>query len=218
LSPAEAVELVDKALEKYPGGLVIGIAGPGEPLANPETFYTLERVREKYPDIKLCLCTNGLLLPEYIEKLSSLKINQFSMTINGVSPEIVSKIQPWVRIDGRIFLGKEGAKILIGNQLAGLQKARQKDIFIKVNTVVIPGINAEHVVDTAKTLREYGAGLMNLMPLIPIGEFRSHKPPDQVTMMRLRRECSEYLPQFLLCRQCRADAIGIPGLERKICL
>jgi nitrogen fixation protein NifB len=43
---------------------VLGIAGPGDPLANPQrTFETFRQLAEKAPDIKLCVSTNGLMLP-----------------------------------------------------------------------------------------------------------------------------------------------------------
>jgi len=43
---------------------VLGIAGPGDPLANPErTFETFRRLSLEAPDIKLCVSTNGWLCP-----------------------------------------------------------------------------------------------------------------------------------------------------------
>ena len=38
LSPEEALDLVRKVMQEHPYVKVVGIAGPGEPLANPETF------------------------------------------------------------------------------------------------------------------------------------------------------------------------------------
>ena len=69
LKPKEALERVDAVLEKYHYIKVVAIAGPGEPLANEETFETLRLVGEKYPNIILCLSTNGLLLPDRIQEL-----------------------------------------------------------------------------------------------------------------------------------------------------
>ena len=40
---------------------VMGIAGPGDPFANPEeTMETLRLVRERFPKMMLCVATNGL--------------------------------------------------------------------------------------------------------------------------------------------------------------
>ena len=44
---------------------VLGIAGPGDPLANPDrTFATFRMLAQQAPDIKLCVSTNGLALPD----------------------------------------------------------------------------------------------------------------------------------------------------------
>src|SRR5660397_91421 len=63
LSPTEASDLVDSVLRKMDNLAVVGIAGPGDPLANPEkTFSTFRLIKRKHPDLKLCLSTNGLLI------------------------------------------------------------------------------------------------------------------------------------------------------------
>jgi nitrogen fixation protein NifB len=37
--------------------------------------------------------------------------------------------------------------------------------------------------------------------------------PSCDELRRARREAVSFLPQFHLCRQCRADAVGVPGQE-----
>jgi nitrogen fixation protein NifB len=71
LTPEQAVErvrLVKLHMERQGGAQlkVVGIAGPGDPLANPRTFETFRLVREAFPEMTLCLSTNGLLLPDNI--------------------------------------------------------------------------------------------------------------------------------------------------------
>ena len=56
------MDMVKKVVDKYDYIKVVGIAGPGEPLANEETFETLRRLHEQYPDVIKCISTNGLLL------------------------------------------------------------------------------------------------------------------------------------------------------------
>ena len=68
ISPDEALELVRKYA--YNERLrVVGIAGPGEPLYNADTFKTLEKIKAAFPELIFCLSTNGLLLEEYAEML-----------------------------------------------------------------------------------------------------------------------------------------------------
>ncbi len=82
---------------------VVGIAGPGEPLANEETLETLRLIRRAYPEISLCVCTNGLSLPDRCEELQELGVRHLTVTINGFDPSVVAQIQPIVRKGGRVI-------------------------------------------------------------------------------------------------------------------
>ena len=65
LTPEEAAQKVLAVAAAMPNMSVVGVAGPGDPLANPaKTFKTFELISEQAPDIKLCLSTNGLALPK----------------------------------------------------------------------------------------------------------------------------------------------------------
>ena len=61
--PGEALAWLDNMVDcGEPVGMV-GITGPGDPLATPAiTLETLRLVRKKHPGLLLCLTTNGLLL------------------------------------------------------------------------------------------------------------------------------------------------------------
>src|SRR5512143_1402807 len=55
LTPTQAVEYLRRVGERIPDLAVVGIAGPGDPFANPEeTMETLRLVRDHDPDILLC--------------------------------------------------------------------------------------------------------------------------------------------------------------------
>ena len=68
LSLFQALAFLDEVLRKKDNISVVGIAGPGDPFANPvETVETLRRVREKYPDMLLCVASNGLNVGPYAD-------------------------------------------------------------------------------------------------------------------------------------------------------
>ncbi|MDR2696126.1 MAG: radical SAM protein, partial [Deltaproteobacteria bacterium] len=99
LSPEAAAELVDKAVLHTPSLAVAGIAGPGDPLANPElTLRTFELVRRRHHRLLLCLSTNGLMLAEYAADLQSLGVGHITVTINAVSPAVACRIYREARI------------------------------------------------------------------------------------------------------------------------
>jgi hypothetical protein len=56
LTPEEAAQKVLAVAEAMPQLSVVGVAGPGDPLANPaKTFKTFELIASQAPGIKLCL-------------------------------------------------------------------------------------------------------------------------------------------------------------------
>ena len=84
---------------------------------------------------------------------------------------------------------------------------------MKVNTIIMPGVNDDHIPDVAKKVSGLGADIMNLMPLVPVkgAVFEDVPPPDTLTTARLRLQCGQLLPQMTHCARCRADAVGYIG-------
>jgi len=204
LKPNVAVELAKRFMEKHPYITVIGVAGPGDPLYNRETFETFELIRNW--KIMKCLCTNGLLLPENVYKLRDLGLDFITITINCIDAEIGAKIYSYVKYNGEMFDGTDGAEILIQNQLKGL-KIASKFMIVKVNTVLIPGINDEHIVEVAKKIRNY-AYIQNIIPLIPQYKFSDVEKPSKEMLRDVRDQCSKYVKQMYHCAMCRADSAG----------
>lgn len=69
-------DYIEESLEMYNDCKIIGIAGPGDPLANPdETFSALEIVVKKYPDFKRCMCTNGFAVEDYAGKIKEIGLD-----------------------------------------------------------------------------------------------------------------------------------------------
>ena len=221
LSPDQAVKKVMAVAANIPQMTVLGIAGPGDPLANPErTFETFRQLTEKAPDIKLCVSTNGLSLPEQVEELSKHNIDHVTITINCVDPEIGAKIYPWIFWNNRRIKGKKGAKILIEQQQKGLEMLTAKGILVKVNSVMIPGVNDEHLEEVSKIVKEKGAFLHNVMPLIAEAEHGTfygvmgQRGPTHDELQDLQDKCAGDMNMMRHCRQCRADAVGMLGEDR----
>ncbi|MBD2777799.1 nitrogenase cofactor biosynthesis protein NifB [Iningainema tapete] len=221
LTPEEAAHKVLVVASKIPQMTVLGIAGPGDPLANPEkTFRTFELIADKAPDIKLCLSTNGLMLPEYVDRIKQLNIDHVTITINMIDPEIGEKIYPWVHYNRKRYRGIEGVKILHEKQMEGLQALKEADILCKVNSVMIPGVNDHHLSEVNKVIREKGAFLHNIMPLISAPEHGTHfgltgqRGPTPKELKEVQDNCAGNMKMMRHCRQCRADAVGLLGEDR----
>jgi nitrogen fixation protein NifB len=221
LSPDQAVKKVMAVAAEIPQMTVLGIAGPGDPLANPErTFSTFRQLTEKAPDIKLCVSTNGLSLPQHVDELCQHNIDHVTMTINCVDPEIGARIYPWVFWNNRRIKGKKGAAILIEQQQKGLEMLVERGVLVKVNSVMIPGVNDEHLKEVSKIVKQKGAFLHNVMPLIAEAEhgtfygIMGQRGPEHEELMALQDACAGDMNMMRHCRQCRADAVGLLGEDR----
>jgi nitrogen fixation protein NifB len=212
LTPEEALLKVREVMASEilgPVIKVIGIAGPGDPLANEETFATFRMIGREFPGLIKCLSTNGLLLPERFALLEEIGLRSLTVTINSLDPVIGAKIYQHILYRGRRLTGPEAAGILIDNQLAGVAQAAAAGMTVKVNTVLIPGINDDQVPLIARKVKELGAFVMNVMPLIPQAEFAHVAPPTPARLDELRAANERIIGQFKHCRQCRADAVGL---------
>jgi nitrogen fixation protein NifB len=211
LSPAEAVEQVRRLARSRPGEeFVVGVAGPGEPLENAGTFEALGQVHREYPALIKCVSTNGLLLEQKLPQLLDVGITTLTVTVNAPDSAIGQQIYAWVRYEGTVYRGQEAAELLIANQMRGIQAAIAAGLVLKVNTVLIPGVNDGHVVRLARRLRDLDVDLMNIMPLIPSGRMKDRRPPTCDELRTARSDCEEVIPQFRLCEQCRADVVRFP--------
>lgn len=213
MKPEEVEGYLRELLKKIPNLKVVGIAGPGDSLFNRETFETLEILKEKFPELIKCLSTNGLLLPRYARKLADLDVKTVTVTVNAVDPKILKDIVEWIYYDGEVYRGEEGAAILIKNQIEGVKRAHDEGLVVKINSVLIPEINMDHLVEVAKTFKDI-AYLQNIIPLIPLYKMKDLRPPTCEEIRKVREMCGKYLPQFRACRQCRSDAVGLLSEKR----
>lgn len=221
LTPDQAVKKVLAVASEIPQMTVLGIAGPGDSLANPaKTFETFRRLQEDAPDIKLCLSTNGLALPDYVDEICKYNIDHVTITINMVDPAVGEKIYPWIFWDHRRVTGYEAAKILHERQMLGLEMLTARGVLTKVNSVLIPGVNDEHLIEVNREVKKRGAFLHNIMPLISEAEHGTHygltgqRGPTAQELKAVQDACSGGANLMRHCRQCRADAVGLLGEDR----
>jgi len=191
-------------------GLVIGVAGPGDPLANPETFETLAAVHREYPRVLKCLSTNGLLLADMLPDILDTGLSAITVTVNAPDERVGEHVYSSVRYRGVTYRSRDAARILIENQLRGIANAIAAGLAVKVNTVLVPGVNDRHLARLAHRLRALGVRLMNIMPLLPAGQMRGLRAPTCEELQQARLDCETVIPQFRECEQCRADEIHLP--------
>lgn len=221
LTPDQAVKKVLAVASEIPQMTVLGIAGPGDALANPaKTFETFRRLQAEAPDIKLCLSTNGLALPDFVDEICKYNVDHVTITINMVDPQVGAKIYPWIFWDHRRVTGLEAATILHERQMLGLEMLTARGVLTKINSVLIPGINDEHLIEVNREVKKRGAFLHNIMPLISEAEHGTHfgltgqRGPTAQELKAVQDACAGGANLMRHCRQCRADAVGLLGEDR----
>lgn len=208
LNPDEALALVKQYAAWDHRLRVVGIAGPGDPLANQATFETLRLVHKHFSALTKCVSTNGLLLNDSLPALTQAGVEAVTVTVNAVDPEIGSQIYRYISYQGHRYQGREAAECLWESQKRGLQEAAGLGMAVKVNCVVIPGVNEHHLRTIASQVKKCGANCMNLIPLIPQADFERLVPPTPLEMKQLSRKLSGVIEQMTHCNRCRADAAG----------
>jgi nitrogen fixation protein NifB len=214
LTPQQAVYYLDRALEVSPEIRVVGIAGPADPFASPEnTLETLRLVRNRYPEMLLCVASNGLEVAAHAAELARFQVSHVTLTVNAVDAAIGAQIYAWVRSGVRILRGVDGASALLERQRLAIVELKRHGITVKINTIVMPGINDGHAVAVAREVASLGANIMNAIPLYPVvgTPFESIGEIDRAELTALRQRTAEFLPQMLHCTRCRADAVGLLG-------
>jgi nitrogen fixation protein NifB len=207
----DSLKVVERARRVCPELTVVGVAGPGDPLATDHALTALRLVRERFPDLIFCLSTNGLNLTEKAEEIAAVSVKALTVTVNAVNSKIQARICAYVRQNGLDLTGEEGGRRLIAAQLAGIKSMVRLGVVIKINTVLIPGVNDMHIGEIARTVSRTGASMINIIPLIPQFEMASFRPPTAEELALAQAQAEEQLSVFTHCRQCRADACGVPG-------
>jgi nitrogen fixation protein NifB len=137
-----------------------------------------------------------------------------------VDPEIGTRIYPWIFYKHKRYTGLEASQILHERQMLGLEMLTARGILTKVNSVMIPGVNDEHLKVVNAEVKRRGAFLHNIMPLISDPAHGTHygltgqRGPTHAELKSLQDACAGGANLMRHCRQCRADAVGLLGEDR----
>jgi len=221
LTPDQGARKVLAVAKSVPQLSVLGIAGPGDALYDwRHTKATFDQVAKSHTDLKLCLSTNGLSLPDHVDEIVDMNIDHVTITINMVDPEIGVRIYPWIFYRNKRYSGSEAARILHERQMLGLEMLSARKVLVKINSVMIPGVNDAHLTQVNREVKARGAFLHNIMPLISDpahGTFyglNGQRGPTPQELKATQDACEGGAKLMRHCRQCRADAVGMLGEDR----
>lgn len=219
LSPEEAVARYREMKATFPNLRIVGVAGPGDALANPAaTFGTFRGIRNIDREIDFCFSTNGVELVRHLDAIREIGIRYITMTINSRRLAVARTLytRAW---DGDADLrGADAARFVLKRQEEALDALRGLGVHLKINTIYIPGVNDAEIGEIVRYVKEKGADIVNIMPFIPTPGtwFENFPMVSRETLSKVQAKMAEVLPMMRHCRQCRADAVGNVLNERPV--
>jgi GTP 3',8-cyclase len=111
----------------------------GEPLIRRGLPDFLDRLRGRLPGTELLLTTNGTLLAENLDALARAGIHRLNLSIDSLRPAIY-----------RAITGRDG----LDRVLSALDLATGAGFAIKINVVVLAGVNDDEIPDFVEMTRD----------------------------------------------------------------
>lgn len=219
LNPEQAADYVDRVRLEVPNLAVVGIAGPGDPFANAEkTLETFRLVRQRHPDLLLCVSSNGLEVPPHLDAIAELGVSHVTITLNTVDPNVAGRVYRWVRDGRRVLRGAEAGRFILERQLESITGLKERGITVKINTILVPGVTLDGISEVARLAADLGVDTMNNSPLFPVEgtRFGDLPAPTPTEIATARRASEVHLPQMAHCQRCRADAVGLLGADHDL--
>ena len=105
-----------------------------------------------------------------MDDLVRLAVDHVTVTINALDEVVAAQIYKWIYLDGKRYTGVEAGRILIQRQMEGIAALSKAGILTKVNSVLIPGINDQHLPELSRELRRNNVFLHNI-PNSSLGYF-----------------------------------------------
>jgi nitrogen fixation protein NifB len=116
-----------------------------------------------------------------------------------------------MRIGKRLLRPAEGVPRFLEAQQAAMRAVKAHGILLKVNFVLLPGINDGEVEEVARFAADLGADLFNVLPYqsAPGSVLERLVPPTTEEVQTARNVAGAHLKQMTHCARCRADAVGL---------
>lgn len=124
----------------------------GEPLLRPYLENLITELKKISKIKTISMTTNGMLLEEKIDQLSSAGITSLNISLDTFSEERFKTLNGIANLN---------------RVIKGIQKARDLGLKIKINTVVIRNWNDDEIINFAKFARDYNV-LLRFIEFMPL--------------------------------------------------
>jgi len=104
----------------------------GEPLLREDLDTFIKMIHDYKPDIDLALTTNAYLLPQTAQRLKDAGLKRLNISLDSLKAEVAHKI---------------AQKDVLEQVLAGIDKALEVGLGVKINMVPLKGVNDDEILD-----------------------------------------------------------------------
>ena len=198
----EEIARLVKAMTKY-GLKKVRITG-GEPLVRPQLEELVRMLRE-IPEINdISLTTNGITLAKHAEELRKAGLDRLNISIDSLKPDLFYQITK-----GKLEDVLEGIKV---SKELGYDP-------IKVNAVIVKGLNEDEALDFVEFGAEYGVEV-RFIEMMPIGgelinwSEEKVKPLDEIKQ-KIEERYGKLIPSISIGSGA-ARVYKVPKLNTKI--
>ncbi|WP_457563215.1 GTP 3',8-cyclase MoaA [Caminibacter pacificus] len=138
LSYEEMFEFLRLAIDE--GVKKIRLTG-GEPLLRKDIDVFVKMLHDYKPELDLALTTNGYYLKEYAKRLKKAGLKRVNVSLDSLKPEVAAKI---------------AQKDVLNKVIEGILEAKKEGLLVKLNTVVMKGINDGEILDLLEWAKKHG--------------------------------------------------------------
>ncbi len=170
----EEIAKLVKAMTKY-GLRKVRITG-GEPLVRPQLHILIKMLRD-IPEIQdISMTTNAITLAKHAEELRKAGLDRLNISIDSLKPELFYQI----------------TKGKLEDVLEGIRVSKELGFDpIKVNAVIVKGLNENEALDFVEFGKEYGVEV-RFIEMMPIGAEQIHWSKDLVQPLEeIKRKIEE---------------------------
>lgn len=129
----------------------------GEPLLRKDLIEIVKEIKLLGID-EIYITTNGILLEEKLENLKKAGLKGINISLDTLEKELFKKITRGGSLD---------------KVISGLLKAKDMGFEIKINSVIMKGINENSIVDLGKITKKYNIDV-RFIELMPMGEGKKY--------------------------------------------
>lgn len=199
LSDEELLSLIHSIHDVAPLGK-IRLTG-GEPLLHPGLVELVQTLRLRYPDIEICLTTNGSRLARLAPALQQAGLTAINISLDTIDEE------RFARLTG----GRRLATVLDGLRAASTARFERK----RMNTVLLRTFNGDQLRDLVRlaALLDWEIRFIELMPIGPAADlYKKEFLPAGRALLRLR-ESFAYLGALSSSGTARRHLFKVHGRE-----